>query len=73
MTFKSVLDPEFVYRSADCTDVRLTFERIRREQRKAQRTAVAVPQPADDGWPDMSRMEDLKIARVGISVADHEA
>jgi hypothetical protein len=72
MTFKSVLDPEFQYRSADCTDVRLTFERIRREQRKAQRLAAPVPQRAGGGSfaPGMSRMEDPKIAHAGISVAD---
>jgi hypothetical protein len=47
MAFKSVFDPDFKYRSADTTDVRLTFERIRRdferirrEQRKAQRAAL---------------------------------
>lgn len=37
MGFKRIYDPDFKYRSADSTDVRLTFERIRREQRKAQR------------------------------------
>jgi hypothetical protein len=40
MAFKSVFDPDFKYRTADLTDVRLTFERIRREQRKAQRAAL---------------------------------
>lgn len=33
MTFKSLLDPDFQYRSAANTDVRDTFERIRREER----------------------------------------
>ena len=33
MAFKHVFDPQFKYRSADMTDVRLTFQRIRREQR----------------------------------------
>jgi hypothetical protein len=33
MSFKSILDPEFKYRNAASTDVRKTFERIRREQR----------------------------------------
>jgi len=32
MGFKSILDPEFKYRNAASTDVRKTFERIRREQ-----------------------------------------
>jgi hypothetical protein len=32
MSFKSILDPEFKYRNAASTDVRKTFERIRREQ-----------------------------------------
>ena len=36
MAFKTVFDAEFKYRNADTTDVRLTFARIRREQRKAQ-------------------------------------
>ena len=40
MAFKSVFDPDFKYRSADLTDVRLTFARIRREQRRAQRAAL---------------------------------
>ena len=39
MAFKHVFDPQFKYRSADATDVRLTFQRIRREQRKAERAA----------------------------------
>ena len=33
MTFKSLLDPDFQYRSAANTDVRETFERVRREER----------------------------------------
>lgn len=33
MSFKSILDPDFKYRNAASTDVRKTFERIRREQR----------------------------------------
>ena len=33
MSFRSILDPEFKYRNAASTDVRKTFERIRREQR----------------------------------------
>ena len=36
MSFKSILDPEFKYRNAAATDVRKTFERIRREQRLEQ-------------------------------------
>jgi hypothetical protein len=36
MAFKSVLDPAFKYRTAVSTDVRKTFERIRREQRLVQ-------------------------------------
>lgn len=40
MRFKSVFDPDFKYRGADTTNVRLTFERIRREQRRAQRAAL---------------------------------
>jgi hypothetical protein len=33
MAFKSLLDPTFTYRNAANTDVRLTFDRIRRELR----------------------------------------
>lgn len=40
MAFKSVYDPDFKYRSAVSTDVRLTFERIRQEQQEAQRLAL---------------------------------
>ena len=36
MAFKSLLDPDFHYRSAANTDVRETFERIRREQHVSQ-------------------------------------
>lgn len=36
MGFKSILDPEFKYRNAASTDVRRTFERIRKEQRLEQ-------------------------------------
>lgn len=41
--FKSVLDPDFKYRSADDTDVRLTFARIRRQQQSAQRRSEGEP------------------------------
>ena len=37
MTLKTLFDADFRYRNADTTDVRLTFARIRREQRKAQK------------------------------------
>jgi hypothetical protein len=38
MAFKSLLDPTFTYRNSANTDVRLTFERVRREQQiEAQR------------------------------------
>ena len=40
MAFKSVYDPDFKYRSAVSTDVRLTFERIRHEQRETQRLSL---------------------------------
>ena len=39
MAFKSILDPEFKYRNAASTDVRKTFERIRREQRVKEQAA----------------------------------
>jgi hypothetical protein len=39
---KSLLDPTFVYRNAANTDVRLTFERVRREQALRERSAKVV-------------------------------
>ena len=42
MAFKSILDPEFEYRDAASTDIRLTFARIRDELQKRQ----LQPQPA---------------------------
>ena len=36
MGFKSILDSEFKYRNAASTDVRKTFERIRREQQRVE-------------------------------------
>lgn len=39
MVFKSVLDPDFNYRNAASTDIRLTFERIRREQEGRSRNS----------------------------------
>jgi hypothetical protein len=37
MSFKSILDPEFKYRNAASTDVRKTFERIRKERLEQER------------------------------------
>ena len=46
MARKTIFDADFRYRNADTTDVRLTYARIRREQRKVERRkehdAVAV-------------------------------
>lgn len=36
MAFKSVFDPTFQYRTAVSTDIRATFERVRREQQSAR-------------------------------------
>jgi hypothetical protein len=36
MAFKSILDPAFKYRTAVSTDIRETFERVRREQQSFQ-------------------------------------
>ena len=41
MSFKSILDPEFKYKNAASTDLRKTFERIRKEQRTEQERRVA--------------------------------
>lgn len=40
MAFKSVLDPAFKYRTAVCTNLRETFERVRREQQLVQQGAA---------------------------------
>lgn len=39
MAFRSVFDKGFKYRNAHSTDIRLTFERIRREQRLQEQRA----------------------------------
>jgi hypothetical protein len=64
--FKSIFNPDFKYRSADHTDVRLTFARVKRRQRSVQRQGEpdrtgsnVVPigaspgsvQGADSHWP----------------------
>ena len=56
MAFKTILDPDFKYRRAEATDLRVTFARIRREQQrrqaqaKAKAEAEATPVTAS-GWP----------------------
>jgi hypothetical protein len=44
MAFKSLLDPDFQYRSAANTDVRETFERVRREQRLRKEQVTWLPE-----------------------------
>ena len=52
MAFKTILDPEFKYRRAEATDLRVTFARIRREQQRRQAQAKAdAPAMAAGGWP----------------------
>jgi hypothetical protein len=51
MAFKSILDPTFEYRNAASTDVRKTFERVRR---KVDETAVR----AQDNRRNVSTMAD---------------
>jgi hypothetical protein len=41
MAFKSILDRTFKYRNAISTDVRHTFERVKREQRLQQTSGEA--------------------------------
>jgi hypothetical protein len=41
MAFKSILDKTFKYRNAVSTDVRHTFERVKREQRLRQKSGEA--------------------------------
>jgi hypothetical protein len=43
MSFKSILDADFKYRNAASTDVRKTFERIRREQRLEEERRLSAP------------------------------
>jgi len=43
---KSILDPTFRYTNSANTDIRRTFARIRREQRKRDETATADATPA---------------------------
>lgn len=52
MAFKTILDPDFKYRKAEATDLRMTFARIRREQqrRRAQEKSEEAPLAAG-GWP----------------------
>ena len=39
MAFKSILDPKFRYTSSASTDVRKTFERIKRQQQRLQKAS----------------------------------
>ena len=39
MKYKSILDPNFKYRDSRSTDLRKTFERVRREQRLSRQQA----------------------------------
>ena len=41
MAFRSIFDKSFRYRNSQATDVRLTFERIRREERLRKQQAEA--------------------------------
>ncbi len=40
---KSILDPSFKYVPSVSTDLRKTFERVRREQAQTQKTKPATP------------------------------
>jgi hypothetical protein len=44
---KSILDPTFRYTSSANTDVRKTFARIRREQKKRERADATAAAPAN--------------------------
>jgi hypothetical protein len=42
MAFKRILDPDFKYRTADRTNIKLTFRRIRRKQKESSPGEPAV-------------------------------
>ena len=44
---KSILDPTFRYTNSANTDVRKTFARIRREQKRCERTDATATAPAN--------------------------
>jgi hypothetical protein len=44
---KSILDPSFRYTNSANTDVRKTFARIRREQKKRERIGATAAAPAN--------------------------
>ena len=46
---KNLLDPTFIYRNAANTDVRLTFERVRREQARGASGATQVVRMTVEG------------------------
>jgi hypothetical protein len=49
MKYKSILDPKFKYRDSRSTDVRKTFERVRREMRLAQQQQAPSSEPENRG------------------------
>jgi hypothetical protein len=59
---KRILDPEFRYRPSFATDVRETFERIRREQRQQIGLAIV---PADNRTKVISLGELKKVVTSG--------
>lgn len=58
---KSILDPTFRYTPSHKTDIRKTFDRIRRE---LQNATTKVPQPADSRQP----LDQTRGACAGSSV-----
>jgi len=58
---KTILDPSFRYTPSHSTDVRKTFERIRREQAGPTRDALASLEPAQEKvLPIRARQEGKK-------------
>jgi hypothetical protein len=61
MAFKSLLDPSFTYRNAASTDVRLTFDRIRRELREKRRQAEPHEGPGLSGRNSSRAVDEPRV------------
>ena len=55
---KSILDPTFRYVSSESTDLRKTFARIRREQKKSEAVATFERLPRVVAFPRDKRLQN---------------